>query len=272
MKRKTSEAIPEWRRQLPAINGVAPLGRARLCARFRMIPTNPDSERLQAEFYEWGLKSGLYSEKTARDLAHTRMGHLVYWIAPKAPIPVLWAVGIFNLWVIAVDDALAEKCQPLDELAQASEEVMRHGKTDLTHTPAVTFFLELRQKLAELGGEGLYPQIADQLVVSFAAWKKEQQYLQDDQLPGLMDYLQLRVGNPCLYGPMLVQRCEKGLLHPDKVFSSRLDRICQMVNVLVSLNGDIVGYRRDLEESFFRSTSYRYSRSSSMSTFLPHIS
>jgi len=206
---------------------------------------------LTAEFYDWGLRSGLYTSATASDLADTRMGYLAYWLAPRASQPVLWLIGTFNLWVIAVDDSMAEAGAPLDTLARACDDVIRHDETSMALTPPSRFFIELREQIIGLGGAGLLPQIADQVAYSFREWKREQRYIREDCLPSLPGYLHLRVGTPCLYGPMLAQRCEKGLLPPHLRFDERLDKIAQLVNVIVSLNGDILGYRRDLESSFF---------------------
>lgn len=248
--KRVSEAIPKWRKELPAIQPLVPWSRARLCARFMTMPPNPDSDRLQAAFYEWGMRTGLYTAETASALAKTRMGHLVYWLAPLASQDVLWLIGTFNLWVIAVDDALAERGAPLDDLMHACDDVLRRGKTKAALNPASRFFLELRERITALGCAELIPQIADQVRISFLDWKREQRYLKEDNLPSLPDYLKLRVGNPCLYGPMLTQRCDKGMLPPKERFCERLDKICQLVNVMVSLNGDILGFQRDIEAEF----------------------
>jgi len=52
------EHLEQWRKDLPKVRMLAPYGRARANARFRLVPTHPDSERLSQEFYAWALRTG----------------------------------------------------------------------------------------------------------------------------------------------------------------------------------------------------------------------
>jgi hypothetical protein len=246
--RKTSGHIEQWRKDLPKVKALTPYGLARTSVRFKLVPTNPESERLSSALYEWALRTGLFPPESAEHLRSTRMGYLVYWHAPLASSEVRWLIATFHLWITSVDDFCVEVGAPLDELQQACDEVIRTGKTTGSSTPQSSFFVELREKLIANRCEGLLPQIAEQVDASFEAWKQEQGYLAEGSLPTLAEYLELRVGITGLYSPVLVQRCEKGLLLPEKRFCDRLDRLARLINVIVALNGDTMGVQKDIND------------------------
>lgn len=247
--KRLSDFQSVWQLQLPVLQALEPWGVARLSRLFKLMPVHPDSARMDAAFYEWGLRSGLYTAETAQDLKDLSMGYLVYWLAPRASKPVAWMMGTFCLWVTAVDDVLAERGAALADVKRACDEVIRTGQTGFLLTPASRYFLELRQEVTALGGAELLPQIADQVEYSFLTWEREQRFIRDDSLPSLPGYLQLRIGTPALGGPLQVQRCEKGLLPPRRYLSEKLERLAALVNIITAIEGDVLGYRRDFEKS-----------------------
>ncbi len=249
--KRTSEHVEQWRKDLPRVQALTPYGRARASLRFKLVPSNPDGDRLGADLYEWALRTGLFAPEQKDDLQKTRIGHLMYWISPLASVDVLWVLGTANLWVIAVDDAVVETGAPLDELQRACDEAIRTGKTTGELTPYSRYFIELRDKLLGYKCDGLLPQIAEEVASIFDAWKQQQRYVADDTLPSLSDYIKLRVGITAMCMLAHVQRCQPGLLPHEKRFSERLDKLAQLMSVLVGLNGDIVGIQKDIEDGFF---------------------
>jgi Terpene synthase family 2, C-terminal metal binding len=248
--KRTSEHREQWLKDVPKIKALKPHGMARTNMRFRLVPTHPDSERLDEAFYAWALQQGIYTAESEGHLRRTRMGHLMYWLAPFASAEVRWLVGKFQLWVVAIDDALVEQGAPLDEMQRACDEVMRTGKTSGPSSPFTQFFVEFRDQIIAFKCEGLLPQIADEVWASFDAWKQEQAYIKEDHLPTLAEYIRLRARNGCLYGPILTQRCDPGYLPPDKRYCERLNRIAELVDIVVSLNGDAMGVQKDIEDNY----------------------
>ncbi len=245
--RRVSEARPAWIAQLPAVHALAPWGRMRLARIFKTLPEHPDSERLDAAFVDWGQRSGLYDDAPPEALAETRMGHLVHWCAPLTSEPVLWSIGTYLLWMIAIDDYHVETGRPLTDLKRACNDVIHSGESSLPQTPGSRYFIELRRELRDLGGQDLYKQIADDVQILFLSNEKEQRYIEDDTLPSLSGYLQRRARNGGVNGPILVQRCEEGLLPPHRYFCERLTWIGDLATILAALDNDIVGYQRDIE-------------------------
>jgi hypothetical protein len=246
-RRRVSEARPAWIAQLPAVHALSPLGHLHMSRMFKIQPTPPDAEVLDKELVEWGVRSGLFEGGTVKDVEDSRAGYLVYWQAPTTSRPVLWLMGMYELWVIGVDDFTIERGKLTDELRRACDDVIRHGHSTLPLTPPSRFFLELREKMLAMGGGDLLPQIAMAQDLSFHAWEREQRYLSEDDLPTLAEYLRLRVRCTCIHGPLLTQRCEEGLLPPELHFDDRLHQISDLVNVVQSLHSDILGYRKDVE-------------------------
>lgn len=249
--KRISEIRPLWQQQLPMLHALEPWGLARLNALFHTVPDHPDSARLDAVLYDWGLRSGLFTPATADDLAKTRMGYLAYWIQPHASARVAELIGTFLLWTISTDDSLVEQGAPLGDLKRACDEVLRLGRTNLPLVPQARYFQDLRQELVATGAAGLLPQIADQIELTFMTSEREQRFMREDVLPTLPTYLQLRVGTAFMFGPVHAQRVEKGLLPPDRCFDERLEQIAALAGVVAVVNGDIAGYRKDLEMTFF---------------------
>lgn len=248
--RRVSEARPAWIKQLPAVHALAPLGRMRLARLYRIIPTHPDSARLDVAFAEWGIRSGLFGDSTTDDLLDIRMGHLAYWLAPQTSLPVLWPMGTFILWMIAVDDRYVETGSPLIELKRACNDVIHSGQSVLPPAPASRYFAELRRDVFALGGGDLMPQIADDVQTLFLWNEREQRYIKDDNLPSLSEYLKMRAANGAVNGPLQVQRCERGLLPPHRYYCERLLWIADLGTALAALNNDILGYQRDIETNY----------------------
>jgi FAD/FMN-containing dehydrogenase len=248
--RRVSEARPAWIAQLPVVHALAPWGRMRLARVFRTLPEHPDSDRLDAAFADWGRRSGLYDDAPPEALAATRMGHLVHWCAPLTSDPVRWSIGTYLLWMIAIDDYHVETGLPLTDLKRACNDVIHSGGSTLPLTPGSRYFIELRHDMRALGGEALYTQIADDVQILFLSNEKEQRYIADDTLPSLSGYLQRRARNGGVNGPILVQRCEQGLLPPHRYFCERLTWIGDLATILAALDNDIVGYQRDIEANY----------------------
>lgn len=249
--KRISEIRPLWQRQLPMLHALEPWGLARLNRLFRTVADHPDSPRLNAVLMEWGMRSGLFTQETAADLVKTKMGYLAYWIQPRASARVAQLMGKFLLWTISTDDTLGERGAPLGDLKRACDEIIRTGQTHMPLVPQARFFFELRRELLDMGCAGLLPQIADQTELTFLATEREQRFMRDDVLPTLHGYLNLRLGTSFMVGPVHAQRCEKGLLPPSRHFDERLEQLVALACVIVMLNGDIAGYRKDLEMSFF---------------------
>ena len=251
MKKRISELRPLWQQQLPMVHALEPWGLARLNALYRTVPDHPDSPRLEQVLYEWGLRSGLFTPETAGDITRSRIGHIAYWIQPQASPRIAEMIGAFLLWTISTDDSLVEVGAPLDDLKRACDEILRTGHTNLPLIPQARYFLDLRAEVISVGAAGLLPQIADQIEFTFQTSQREQRFMADDVLPSLPSYLQLRVGTAFMFGPVHAQRCEQGLLPPDRWFDERLEQIAALAGVVTVVNGDIAGYRKDLEMSFF---------------------
>ncbi len=245
-----SEARPIWVGQLPAVYALEPWGRMRLESLFKTMPEHPDSARLDAAFSEWGARSGLFANATAEELADTRMGHLLYSAAPETSLPVFWPMGIFGMWVIALDDYVIESGLPLNELKRACNDVIHSGTSSLPLTPGSRCFQELRRDVIALGGRELLPQIADEVQRLFVVNEKEQRYIADDTLPSLTEYLRMRAVSMAFHGMLQVQRCEDGLLPPHRHLCERLSWLADLANLVSGLNNDILGYRRDIYVSY----------------------
>ncbi|MFY0535193.1 terpene synthase family protein [Nannocystis pusilla] len=248
--RRVSEARPEWIAQLPAVHALAPWGRASFARIFKMMPTHPDSARLDAALVEWGKRSGLFDNATDAELAEIRMGHVAYYAAPLTSSPVLWLIGTFGMWLFGVDDYIVEPGLPLSDLKRACDDVIRGGQTSRPLAPGSRYFLELRREMIALGGGELLPQLADAVQHLFLANEKEQRYIKDDILPGLADYLRLRTGIVSIQVFVQVQRCERGLLPPHRYLCDRLQWLSDLSSLLSGLLNDIIGFRRDIETNF----------------------
>lgn len=205
---------------------------------------HPAARELENDVRAWAARTGLCAQGGQRALERRRIGHLVAWCMPHAPLAVARLTTHYLAWVFHFDDTVAEHPDQLDaHLAWDLPGLLHSGRTH-PDAPSCVHLASLAAVRTEItntdGGQEVLVQLADGLRRYLDGCASEAPWRTSGQSPALDAYLRRRTHTSGGH-PLYLHRLAPGMPPPGEPLPTCLTALAELAFLLGGLANDLLG-------------------------------
>ena len=210
---------------------------------------HPAADEVENHLAAWSVAVGLCEPGQMQALARRRIGHLVGWCMPDAPVAVVGLAAQYLAWVFIFDDTVAEN----------QEELRRHAITDLPAVLAtgilppgqpgslVTALASVHQHVMGGGGAALLPHLAQGLRQYLASCAREGPWRAGGTPPTLAAYLDDRTHTSGGH-PLYLHLLAPGMPPLGEPLPSSVTALAELAFLVGALANDLLGFAAEARQ------------------------